>query len=415
MNAQNVKLRSEEIDKLLKPDFEPLTKIETNKPAIVENNIVPLSSAGFDFSKLQVSWNKINKASYSVIDTAVAKLAEISQTVERSTLELNQNFLDLAHTATEQSRIIEDIITKSDSLQLEGKEIKKAEFYELFNKAITGAIEKIIYISQQSMAMVYSLDDAMIAIKDVEAFIVRIQSINKQTNLLSLNATIESARAGEQGKGFSVVADEVREVSKQIKHLSEEMNNKISVVTQSVRNGYEVLKEVAVTDMSENIAIKSTLDELMKSLLKQTKNFNQILSGTATKSKDISDIISSMVLKLQFQDRVAQYITNLSQSLTLVKSLLKSFEGLLNSGVDDQHISSYNSEFEIHDKIRSILSLSELKKEYNIVLSGLGLLSPAEATPFSDMISPGGSHMEQQKQPVLQQPASVSDDDIVLF
>ncbi|HCR85773.1 MAG TPA: hypothetical protein DIV86_03755, partial [Alphaproteobacteria bacterium] len=363
-------------------------------------------TAGHNFEKLQINWSKINKASYSIIDTITSKLAEISDLVEKSTLELNKNFISLANSSMEQSKIIEEIITKSDSLFLDGREIKKAEFYELFNKAITGAIEKIVYISQQSMAMVYSLDDAMHAIKDVESFIGRIQSINKQTNLLSLNATIESARAGEQGKGFSVVADEVRAVSKHIKHLSEEMGNKISMVTQSVTSSFEVLKEVAVTDMSENIAIKRTLDELMKALLEQTKEFNIILSGTAENSKSISDIISSMVLKLQYQDRVAQYINNLTQALNLVRGFMKSFENLLLLGMDDQNISSYKSEFEIHDKVRLTLNLSELKKNYNICLSNFGVLtSSTDVKPMAEIIS----------EVKIAQPKIDEDEEIVLF
>ena len=85
--------------------------------------------------------------------------------------------------------------------------------------------------------MVYSLDDAIEAIREIEKFNGRIQAINKQTNLLSLNATIESVRACEAGKGFAVVSDEVRSVSKEINILSVEMSEKIGQVGNSVRKG----------------------------------------------------------------------------------------------------------------------------------------------------------------------------------
>jgi methyl-accepting chemotaxis protein len=241
--------------------------------------------------------------------------------------------------------------------------------------------------------MVYSLDDAIAAIKDIESFIGRIQAINKQTNLLSLNATIESSRAGDAGKGFSVVADEVRAVSKQIKHLAEEMYNKIYMVTQSVRDGYDVLKEVAVTDMSENITIKKTLDELVKALVRQTVDFNEILSGTAHNSKKISSVISEMVQKLQYQDKVSQYIANISEAMKFLKAIIQSFEKLLLSQIDNQNLTAYNSELEVQDKIRGFLNLSELKNSYNISLANYGIISV-------------DNHVETNKN---------GDDEIVLF
>lgn len=388
-----VEKKENKIEDLLEPTFAPLTNpdIEPNEvfPKVVEvssnendeseSNLVSISnSVDLNFSEVKINWKKINKSVYSTIQSTVNKISEISSEVEKSTLELNKSFLELAQGSMEQSKIIEEIITKSEYLEVEDKKINKSEFYSLFDKALSGAIEKIIFVSQKSMSMVYSIDDAISSIKDIESFIGRIQSINKQTNLLSLNATIESARAGEAGKGFSVVADEVRAVSKQIRHLSEEMNQKIGFVTHSVSSGYDVLKEVAVTDMSENISIKQNLDNLMRALVEQTKEFNGILSGTAETSKKISSVTSNMVQKLQYQDRVKQYVDNLSESLIFIKKLLNGFEEFLLDGETETIIFSYNSETEIHNEIKTKLNLSELKKEYDINLANYGVKIESE-------------------------------------
>ncbi len=273
-------------------------------------------------------WEKVNNVTFATIDTNVDVLRDLSKEIETSTLSINEQFKSLADNSLKQSEIINTVITKSERLIVDGKEVKMSDFYALFDKAFSGAIEKIIFVAQQSMYMVYSLDDAMNSIKDIEAFNSKIQAINKQTNLLSLNATIESARAGEMGKGFAVVADEVRAVSKEINKLSDEMNYKIGMVTQSVESGYSVLKGVATTDMSENISVKKTLDGLMKALLEQNNEFNGILTGSAKASQEISLVISGMVQKLQFQDKVSQYIENLTASMVEVNSLLKSYDGI---------------------------------------------------------------------------------------
>ena len=275
-------------------------------------------------------------------------------------------------------KLFEKVIHKAKTLVVDGEEIQMAEFSELFNKAFSGAIEKILYISQQAMSMVYSLDNAIGSIKEIEKFNGKIQAINKQTNLLSLNATIESARAGEAGKGFAVVADEVRGVSKEINKLSDEMNEKITLVSDNVNEGYKILKDVATTDMSENIAIKKTLDGLMQALMLQTKEFSEILSGTADSSRKISFSISNMVQKMQFQDITSQYITNFMEVLNRIGSSMKSFDYMYVHNYREEGLSSYNAKIDFINEVKSDLKLTELKKDYDEVIVRFNLATKEE-------------------------------------
>ncbi len=323
---------------------------------------------------LKEKWEKIYLPVISSIDLTISKLKELSAVVEESTISINDQFVTLAKSSQEQSKVVETVIEKSEVLDVNGEKIRMTEFYELFNKAFAGAVEKIMFVSQKSMYMVYSLDDAMKSIKDIQSFNGKIQAINKQTNLLSLNATIESARAGEAGKGFAVVADEVRHVSKSINKLSDEMSNKIAIVTDSVSSGYKVLNEVATTDMSENIAVKRTLDGLMSALLSQTQEFGKILAGTAETSRHISAAISSMVLKMQFQDKTSQYITYLCQMLETIKQMIISFGDSCVHDKNDIMLDAYKTNNEICYNIKDKLVLSELKSSYDVILKSYGIV-----------------------------------------
>ncbi len=318
-------------------------------------------------------WEKIYIPIISSIDLTIAKLKEISALVEVSTKQINEKFVFLAENSMNQSKIVEEVIERSENLFVEGEKIKMSGFFELFNSAFSSAIEKIMFVSQKSMYMVYSLNDAMRSIKDIQSFNGKIQAINKQTNLLSLNATIESARAGEAGKGFAVVADEVRHVSKEINKLSDEMNNKISVVTNSVSNGYNILNEVATTDMSENISVKKTLDGLMGALMAQTTEFSKILAGTAENSREISNSISGMVMQMQFQDKVSQYIGFICQMLEGVKAMIISFSKSYINNNDDLSLNLYKSDKDVCSDIKNKLVLSELKSAYDVLVSSYGV------------------------------------------
>ena len=376
-NKKNT-LSKSDIDNLLKQDFAPLTKVESVNP---KNTIEPqefnvANSNKFDFSNYEVQWKKIFVPTISSIELASSKMREVAKIIEENISNLNTQFLMLAQNSMEQAKVVEKVIISSKSLKVDGEEITMSEFYDLFNKAFSSSIEKIIYISQQSMSMVYSLDDAIDAIKDIETFNERIQVINKQTNLLSLNATIESARAGEAGKGFAVVADEVRQVSKQINKLSEEMRDKIAKVSDSVNVGHVVLKEVATSDMSENISVKKTLEALMNSLLSQTIEFNNILTGTAENSKSMSETISQMVQKVQFQDKTTQYLDNISKVLESTNIMLKEFNNFTTSSSQPHTINSFSSDIDILESNMIKLNLSELQKSYNIIVSSYGTILP---------------------------------------
>lgn len=400
-NKKNT-LSKNEIENLLKPDFTPLTKVENS---VTKVNIEPIktpldNSNNYDFSSYKVSWQKIYVPTISSIELAANKMREVAKIIEENISNLNSQFLMLAQNSLEQAKVVEKVIKSSESLKVDGEEIKMGDFYDLFNKAFSSSIEKIIYISQQSMSMVYSLDDAIAAIRDIETFNEKIQIINKQTNLLSLNATIESARAGEAGKGFAVVADEVRQVSKQINNLSEEMRDKIGKVSDAVMAGHEILKEVATSDMSENISVKRTLEALMDSLLSQTLEFNNILTGTAENSKTMSETISKMVEKVQFQDKTTQYLDNMSKVLESTNLMLQEFNNFVINSNQPSTINSFSSDINIHEDNMKKLNLSELQRFYNVIVTKNGTILP-EINPKSNLNA--------------EETSLISDEEIVLF
>ncbi len=256
------------------------------------------------------AWRSTRVPQMAALEVLRNSLKETSELVESSALELNEQFKSLATSAMEQTQNVERVVQNANTLEVDGKEISMTDFSNMFNEFLSGAVEKILNISQLAMTIVYGLDDAMHSIEDIEKFNGRIQAINKQTNLLSLNATIEANRAGDAGRGFAVVAEEVRTVSKEINALSVEMSEKIGEVANSVRTGYHTLQEVATIDLSDNINAKETLDTLMGALLKQNEDFQAILSKAVHESKQSSEVISGMIVKMQFQDRARQYMEN---------------------------------------------------------------------------------------------------------
>lgn len=234
-----------------------------------------------------------------------------------------------------------------------------------------------------AISMVYSLDEAIESLGVIEKFTARIQDINKQNNLLAMNAKIEAARAGEAGHGFAVVASEVRQVSKEINALSAEMRGNITKVADSVRKGYKTLQEVATTDMSENINAKEKLDLLMEALLKQNGSFREILQGSANASRELATTISGMTMTMQFQDRNSQLIQN---SVNAIREVEKQIQLLERTDIQE------DAALDIVRNMISVFTLSELKAQF------------LEALPMDMRVSVHGSDVISQ---AIKQPETV--------
>jgi methyl-accepting chemotaxis protein len=308
-------------------------------------------------------WVKISQLQTGLMEVVNQQLKETAISIEHGTQNLNDKFKTLADSSKSQGERIERIAGMMNSLDVGGETYSLIDSIGLINRAIDDATDKILYVSKKAMSMVYALETAQSNLEVTESFIGRVQKITKQTNLLSLNATIEAKRAGDAGKGFEVVADEVRALSKEISTLSEEMSSKIGEVVESVKDSFGTLNEVATVDMSDNILVKEKIDLIMKSILQQSEDIEKVLHENIEFSKETSKNISGMTMDMQFSDRASQYINNITDIVKVIQEDTKANkdQGVKSLGIDLQNQDINNSDAE---KIISKLTLSQLKKDF---------------------------------------------------
>ena len=168
-------------------------------------------------------------------------------------------------------------------------------------------VDSVILNSKLGMELVEMTDRISQRANDVESILGEISSISKQTNLLALNAAIEAARAGEAGRGFAVVADEVRELSTRTAQFSQQ----ISVVMKSMREGVEgaedAIERLASTDMNFALESKQQVEQVLASIEQINQQRGKAIVRLGQQAAEMDVEVNRAVTALQFQDLAVSY------------------------------------------------------------------------------------------------------------
>ncbi len=284
-------------------------------------------------SDLLSTWMGFADVQRRTLGVVQSELTRTSQHVENATLDLSSRFRILAEKAMEQSERVAQIVAVAGTVRIDDEQVPLDRLVVGMQDMITDMVSNIVTLSRHAMSMVYLLDDVQKDVVELEKSIGDIDVINRQTNFLALNATIEASRAGEAGRTFAVVAQEVRHLSRSTGDLAERMRSKVTAVVKGVRNGHEILRQIANTDMSPQMLAKERVDKTMDSLVEQTNHFQSVLETAASVSADMSSTIAHVITGMQFQDLTKQRIEAINDSLAIMSAGLDELEGQIRAQV----------------------------------------------------------------------------------
>ena len=281
-------------------------------------------SLGSIVGKIRNSSDTMSSNSYELNDTSSQTLAannEISKAVEdvaegstgmaASISKINENLLEMSNETKDINASVDEIKNQTVAVQDSSK---------IMNDKIKSMQDSSHKMDEGISAISKRIETVNTTVDKVSNIVSVIEEISSETNLLSLNASIEAARAGDAGKGFAVVAQEIRVLSDNTNTELENIKQIISSLVEECRYCVQASGTIVEDNAKQKEEIKAVLDEF--------GSLDEQIQKTAKKADEIEELVTAMI-------ELNDDITKSSNSLTDVSAANAAATEEMNANIEE--------------------------------------------------------------------------------
>lgn len=271
--------------------------------------------------------NSILTSANEVVESVSVLKARSSKTAEGAKTQSGQAS-QIATAAEEMSQTITEISKNSSSVADSAADAKKTA--ESGKEVTATAVEKVNSVYTSTVELAERVERLNTSTAEISEIVTFIKGIADQTNLLALNAAIEAARAGEQGRGFAVVADEVRKLAERTIKATTEISDKITAVQQESEQTRTAMNEASgeVTKAREYVTnAGNSLHAVLGSVEKVSDQISRIavaVEEQSSASDEVAKNAEQTTAVARDMEKMAHDVTQEIHGLTKVAEELRS-------------------------------------------------------------------------------------------
>lgn len=308
----------------IEADFSVVKESNDEIGLIIEKMKELTQSLGSIVGKIRNSSDTMSSNSYELNDTSSQTLAannEISKAVEdvaegstgmaASISKINENLLEMSNETKDINASVNEIKNQTTAVQDSSK---------IMNDKIKSMQDSSHKMDEGISAISKRIETVNTTVDKVSNIVSVIEEISSETNLLSLNASIEAARAGDAGKGFAVVAQEIRVLSDNTNTELENIKQIISSLVEECRYCVQASGTIVEDNAKQKEEIKAVLDEF--------GSLDEQIQKTAEKADEIEELVTAMI-------ELNDDITKSSNSLTDVSAANAAATEEMNANIEE--------------------------------------------------------------------------------
>jgi len=231
------------------------------------------------------------------------------------------------------NKISEDMnVSKEEALNTKNDILDTKEEIQEATSELDILTDKINEVSQRESEVVTKIETLSQNTQDIKNVLSIIKDIAEQTNLLALNAAIEAARAGEHGRGFAVVADEVRQLAEKTQKSLSEIDATINIIVQGVEDASDSMNQNSQNVLElvdEAIATKDKINNSMTKIEISTKQVEEFVN-TFEKMANETEIISKDVNEVsEISEENQNSIKDILEAINKLSLMVSELDGVL--------------------------------------------------------------------------------------
>lgn len=268
-----------------------------------------------DFTSIKASLDNI----LGKLNDTMSQIIESSESVSSGSRQMSIGAQSLSQGAVEQSSAVEELegTIQGISQQVE-QTAKNAQQASLKVKAVSGNLSES---NQKMQEMIHAMEEISDSSSEIVKIINTIENIAQQTNILALNSSVEANRAGDAGKGFAVIAKEVRELAGKSSEASKSTNSLIERSIRAVEYGTRIANETA-TQLAEVVEGTNEVVETTNWIADAARSQSESVSQIQERIRQISNVVQTNSATAQESAATSQ---QLSSQAGLLKSLIEMF------------------------------------------------------------------------------------------